>query len=155
MVEAAQPESRADTRARLKTKFVQIFETMDQHELKITEDGGNIEVRQSWDAENNVMIVFGEQKLIEGMVPDDFRTFYENWDTVGAEANDTLELVEKVGSDEGVDTMKCIASTPWPLSNRVMFSTRYLEFDVDGAHMMLFSGDGNQRFIDDESILSA
>ena len=82
-------------------------------------------------------------------MPDDFRRFMENWDTVGADANKTIESIVKVGTDGGVDTLKIVAKTPWPLSNRVMFSTRYMEFDVDGGHMMLFSADGNQRFIED------
>eukprot|EP00354_Favella_ehrenbergii_P001977 CAMPEP_0170468572 /NCGR_PEP_ID=MMETSP0123-20130129/11700_1 /TAXON_ID=182087 /ORGANISM="Favella ehrenbergii, Strain Fehren 1" /LENGTH=165 /DNA_ID=CAMNT_0010735171 /DNA_START=110 /DNA_END=607 /DNA_ORIENTATION=- len=128
---------------------------MDQHEVKIDEENGNIQVRQSWDEAANVMMAFGEQKLIPGLVPDDFRTFFETWDRVGAEANATIESLVKIGTDEGVDTIKVIAKTPWPLSNRVMFSTRYLELEVDGGHMMLFSADGNQRYIDDVNIFTA
>ena len=33
---------------------------MSEHELKITEEDGNIEVRQSWDDASNVMMAFGE-----------------------------------------------------------------------------------------------
>ena len=127
---------------------------MEQHEIKITEEGGNIEVRQSWDEVTNVMMAFGEQKLIPDLVPDDFLRFFENWDTVGAEANDTVESIEKVGTDEGVDTLKIVAKAPWPISNRVMFSTRYLELNQDGGHMMLFCGNGNQRYIDDQAIFT-
>lgn len=61
----------------------------------------------------------------------------------------------KVGSDEGVDTMKIVAKAPWPISNRIMFSTRYLELDVDGGHMMLFCADGNERYTNDEGIFTA
>ena len=53
MVQAAgnaTQESRAEIKARIKANFVQLVETMEQHELKINEDGGNLEVRQSWDA---------------------------------------------------------------------------------------------------------
>ena len=89
------------------------------------------------------MMCFGQQKVIAGIVPDDFRVFFENWDTVGASANATIESLVKIGSDDGVDIMKIVASTPWPLSNRIMFSTRYLELDIDGGHMMLFSAEGN------------
>ena len=73
MVQAAGPENRAQIRDRLKQSYVSIFDTMSEHELKITEDGGNVEVRQTWDAENNVMKCFGVQKVIPGMVPDDYR----------------------------------------------------------------------------------
>ena len=56
------------------------FESMDQHELKIEEENGNIEVRQTWDENTNVMMGFGQQKMIEGIVPDDFITFFNDWD---------------------------------------------------------------------------
>ena len=50
MVEAnPQQETREQIRTRCKTRFVQTFDTMDQHELKIEEENGNIEVRQTWD----------------------------------------------------------------------------------------------------------
>ena len=132
-----------------------IFDTMDQHEVKITEEDGNIEVRQSWDETTNVMMGFGQQKVIDGIVPDDFRVFFEEWDTKGADANDTVESIRKVASDNGVDTMKIIAKAPWPISNRVMFSTRYLEMDVDGGHMMIFCSAGNDAMADDLAILDA
>ena len=32
-----------------------------------------------------------------------------------------------------------------------MFSTRYMEFDVDGGHMMLFSSETNERYSNDEA----
>ena len=53
---------------------------MDQHEIKIEEENGNIEVRQTWDENTNVMMGFGQQKMIEGVVPDDFITFFQDWD---------------------------------------------------------------------------
>ena len=126
------------------------FATMEQYELKIDEEGGLMQVRQQWDEATNVMLNFGVHKRIEGLVPDDFRPFFERWcDGVGCESNDTLGSVDIVGNDEGVDTVKAVAKAPWPISDRIMFSTRYIEFDVDGGHMMLFSGDGNQRYIND------
>ena len=152
---AASTESRAEIRARIKSKFVEMFGTMDQHELKINEDNNNVQVRQSWDESVNTMLAFGEMKVIEGLTPDDFRTYFEQWDTLAVDSNKTIQSCEKIGTDDGVDTLKIIAKTPWPLSNRIMFSTRYLEFDVDGGHMMLFSGDANQRYIDDTNIFSA
>ena len=45
--------------------------------------------------------------------------------------------------------MKVVGKTPWPLSNRVMFSTRFIELDVDGGHMCLFSADGNGRYVEE------
>ena len=98
------------------------------------------------------MMAFGEQKIISDLLPDDFLPFFNNWDTVGASANATVESIDKIGTDEGVDTMKIIANAPWPISNRIMFSTRYLELNQDGGHMMLFCGKGNERYTDDTNI---
>ena len=155
MVEATvSNETREQIRARIKQRFVQTFNTMDQHEIKITEEDGNVEVRQSWDETTNVMMAFGEQKVVQGLMPDDFLRFFETWETVGAEANSSIDSIEKVGTDEGVDTMKVIANAPWPLSNRVMFSTRYLELNQDGGHMALFAAAGNERYINDPAIFT-
>ena len=101
------------------------------------------------------MQAFGECKNCVGLVPDDFKGFFENWDTVGASANATIESITKVGTDSGVDTLKIVAKAPWPLSNRIMFSTRYMELDLDGGHMMLFCSDTNERYMNDEAIFSA
>ena len=108
-----------------------------------------MEVRQSWDEATNVMMSFGKYARIEGLVPDDFRTFFENWDTLGADANDTIDYITKVQSDNGVDTMKVVAKAPWPISNRIMFSTRYMEFSDEIGHMMLFCSSGNEEIMAD------
>ena len=131
------------------------FDTMDQHEVKITEDDGNVEVRQTWDETTNVMMGFGQAKVIPDLVPDDFRVFFEQWDVHGAGANDTVESITKVSTDNGVDTLKIVAIAPWPISNRVMFSTRYLEMDMDGGHMILFCSDGNDALASNPEMMTA
>ena len=87
---ASSTESRAEIRARIKSKFVEMFGTMDQHELKINEDNNNVQVRQSWDESVNTMLAFGEMKVIEGLTPDDFRTYFEQWDTLAVDSNKTI-----------------------------------------------------------------
>merc|ERR1712060_455782 len=150
MVEAApaQQETRDQIRARIKAEYHGKFDTMDQYEIKIDEDGGNVQVRQHFDEATNVGQNFGEVKLVSDLVPDDFRAYFERWDTAGKESNADVESIHNCGSDQGVDTIKIVGKAPWPLSNRVMFSTRYMEFDVDGGHQMLFCGDGNQSYYD-------
>ena len=109
----------------------------------ITQEDGNIEIRQAWDAESNVMQVFGEAKVVSDLVPDDFKTLFENYETHAVEANATVKAAYKIGTDEGVDTIKSVVNAPWPVSERVMFCTRYLDLDQDGSHMILSSSDGN------------
>lgn len=130
------------------------FSSMGQFDLKIEEEGGNIQVRQEWDQEKNVMKSFGEQKVIPGIFPDDFRAFYDDWERHGAAANGSIDTITKVATDNGVDTLKIVIDTPWPLSNRVMFNTRYLEMDVDGGHIMLFCSAGNDAIVADAAIFT-
>ena len=56
MVQAANAttESREEIKDRIKAKFMQLIETMDQHEIKINEQDGNLVVRQTWDDELGV-----------------------------------------------------------------------------------------------------
>ena len=102
------------------------------------------------------MINYAECKVCEGIVPDDVKPFFLEYEQYGAAANDTLESITVIANEDGVKTMKFIAKLPWPLSNRVMFSSHYLELDQeDGSHMMLFSGDGNGGYANDENVMTA
>lgn len=120
--------------------------------MKIQKEDGKLEVRQSWDDATNQLMCLGTYTRIDDLVPNDFRGFFENWDTLGVAANDTVESIEKVGSDNGVDTMKVIAKAPWPISKRIMFPTRYLDFNEEEGHMMLFSSTGNEHIMADPAI---
>ena len=91
-------------------------------------------------------------KRIDGLTPDDFRPFIEQWDTVGIQSNETIKRGGKVATDDGVDTIICEAHAPWPIWNRVMLVTKYMDLDVDGSHMMLTSSDGNERYLADPNI---
>ena len=94
-------------------------------------------------------------KMIEGLSVDDFRPFMANWEAHGADANPSIASITKVGTDEGVDILKVHGKAPWPISDRIMFSARYLDLDrEDGSHMMLFCGHGNEKFTNDPAIFS-
>ena len=53
-------------------------------------------VRQSWDDETGVQLAFGEMKRIEGVTPEDFRPYIEQWETVGIESNRNIKRGGKV-----------------------------------------------------------
>ena len=116
MVEAQATETRDQIRARIKQSILATFESMDQYEVKVEEDDGNIEIRQSWDDAKNTMLNFGECKNCGDLIPSDFKAFMENWEAHGKDANQTLASLNKVGSDNGVDTFKLVVNVPWPLS---------------------------------------
>ena len=98
------------------------------------------------------MLCFAKMEFIEGLVPDDFKAYIENFDTAGIESNEQFKSGEKVAEDNGVDTIKVVVHAPWPVWDRIMFFTKYMELDVDGSHLMLTSTAGNQRYLDDPNI---
>ena len=153
---AAAAETREQIRARIKERFTNVFNTLDSYEVKIEEEDGNLQIRQTWDEENNTMINFGECKNAGDLVPEDFKQFMTEWEIHGLAANKTFVALEKVATDNGVDTMKIQAHAPWPLQNRVFFTTLYLELDQeDGSQLMTFCDDGNDSIRADENAFTA
>ena len=76
----------------------------------------------------------------EGIVPDDFRQYFERWEEHGPAVNASIKCAEKIDAKNGDDLLKIVIETPWPLWNRVMYCSRYLEMDLeDGGNLMLFS----------------
>ena len=46
---------------------------MEEHEVKLNEEDGNVQIRQTWDDATNTMVNFGVCNLIPGLVPDEFK----------------------------------------------------------------------------------
>ena len=48
--------------------------------MKITKslDNDNLQCRVQWD-ENGKIVCVAEQKVVEGLTPDDYKYFFENW----------------------------------------------------------------------------
>ena len=153
MVEAQGAETRDQIRQRIKAKFYQTLETMEEHPVVIEEEDGNIQVRQTWDDSTNTMVNFAVCKFREGLVPDDFKPYFADWDQHGASVNDTIDTASKVGSDNGVDIMKILIKAPWPIWQRLMFTTSYLELDQeDGSHLLLMCSDSNEQYTNNPEI---
>ena len=109
----------------------------------IEKEDGNVTVRQTWDG--NKMVSVSEAKVVEGLVPADFKDFWERWDEVAKEANDTLVSVQLCEKTEGLKVIRYEAHCPWPIWNRVLISTFYLNFDLeDGTQCCVFSDIGNE-----------
>ena len=53
---------------------------MDQFPIVLSEEDGNMEVRQTWAEGTNVMQNFGESKVVPDLVPDDFKILFEQFD---------------------------------------------------------------------------
>ena len=104
----------------------------------IEKEDGNIVIRQSWDGDK--MVSVAEAKLIEGLVPDDFKEFLTRWaePEVGMAANPILKKVETVDQVEGFDVCKVEIKIPWPLSNRVMINTHYPRLENENGEVIFF-----------------
>ena len=83
--------------------------------MKLNEEDGNVQIRQTWDEASNTMVNFGVCNLIPGLVPNDFREFYEDFATYGKDANKTIDKLEVVNSENGYETIKILLKTPWPI----------------------------------------
>ena len=85
-----------------------------------------------------------EAKVIDGLKPEDFKCFFENWAPASVEINDTVKRVDKCDEEEGHDVYKMEINFPWPLWNRLMILTLYKRLDQpDGSQICFFSCDGN------------
>ena len=84
---------------------------------------------------------------IDGVVPADFKEFFENWEKHGKEANPILnDVIYCETTPEGQKVNKIIVKTPWPIWNRCLISAFYTHFDQeDGSQVCLFSCIGNEE----------
>ena len=74
-----------------------------------------------------------EVKVVDGLKPEDFKVFFENWAKASEEINDTVKRVDLLENEEGFDVYKMEISFPWPLWNRLMIVTLYPKPDqADG-----------------------
>ena len=62
-------------------------------------ENGNIQIRQMRDGED--VITIAEYKRIDGLTPDDYKMFFDNWGPASAEINETCVRVDEVDQEEG------------------------------------------------------
>ena len=88
------------------------------------------------------MVSIGEALVIEGLVPDDFKEFFNRWSEpeVGKASNNVIKEVESIDRVEGFEVVKVTINTPWPIWNRVIISTFYPHHENDSGEVIhLFS----------------
>merc|ERR1712083_457776 len=136
--------SRAQIGQQLMETAVAMFEKAADLPVVIQKDKGNVTVRQTWDGDK--MVSVAEAKVVEGLIPADFKAFFERWHEVGCEANDILKESTLVDEVEGLKVCKIIVKTPWPIWNRCLINTFYPFFDrEDGSQIFFFSCNGNDE----------
>ena len=77
------------------------------------------------------MVSVAEAKVVEGLVPADFKDFWERQDELAMEANESLASMTLCEVTEGHKTCRVEASCPWPIWNRVLIQTYYMHFDLE------------------------
>ena len=82
----------------------------------------------------------------DGLVPADYKEFFENYDKYGKEADHVSDMSFCETTPEGQKVIKMIMNCPWPLWNRMLISTFYNHFEQDdGSLICLFSCVGNEE----------
>ena len=71
----------------------ELFAKAEDLPIVIEKEDGNVTVRQTWDGDK--MVSIGEAKVVEGVVPEDFKEFFSRWHEpdVGIKANPILVSV--------------------------------------------------------------
>merc|ERR1711920_145281 len=86
-----------------------------------------------------------EAKVIDGLTPDDFKVFFDNWGPASVEINETCKRVDKCDEEEGHDIYKMEVNFPWPLWNRLMILALYKRYDQPNGEIICFFADyGNE-----------
>ena len=99
-------------------------------------EGGNIQIRQMRDGED--IITIGEFKKIDGLVPADYKMFFDAWGPASVEINDTCLRVDEVDQEDGHKVVKMELKFPWPLWNRLMILTLYPRYDQENDEQIFF-----------------
>ena len=113
---------------KLLTKAKEHFAKINDIAVHTELENGNIQVRQSSD-ENGEIISMVEAKVIDGLAPEDFKVFFDNFAPASVEINETCKRVDKCDEEEGHDVYKMEVNFPWPLWNRLMIITLYKRYD--------------------------
>ena len=131
MVQAQEQETREIIRQRLKFRFIETSQEMENYAVTMEKEDGNIQIRNSWDYDSNNQVTFGECKLLRGYKPADFKSYIQNYETLASTTNNSIESSELITTDNGVDTIKLVMKVPWPCWSRVFYVTRYMELDME------------------------
>lgn len=115
--------------------------------FKVAVDEKHVKVYTKF--EESKMSVITEVPFVEGLIPDDFRFFIQNWAECAPKLNPLIESVQLLDPVNGYGTGKTVAVCPWPLSKRIMYTARYPLLDYKpGHHVFLMSERGAESRID-------
>ena len=91
------------------------------------------------------VLTIGEYKRIDGLTPDDYKMFFNDWGPASVEINDTCLRVDEVDQEGGYKVVKMECKFPWPMWNRMFILTLYPKFDQENEEQIFFfASHGNE-----------
>jgi len=139
-------DNKAVTFQDLERQVVSLFEKAGSLPLRLSKDGGNIEVRTDFDGPN--MVSLAEAKMI-GRPPSAFRGFLENFNDAFAKNGNMVKEICHLEHEKSREGIKAILQFPAPISDRIMIHWKYLELDRrPNEHMLILSEEGNGGLLD-------
>jgi len=130
----------------LEQKVVSLFEKAGSLPVRLSKDGGNIEVRTDFEGQN--MVSLAEAKVI-GRPPSAFRGFLENFNDAFAQNDPMVREIRHLEHDKSREGIKAFLQFPAPVSDRIMVHWKYLGLDRrPDEHMLILSEEGNGGLLD-------
>lgn len=122
MVDTTETQDLKQIELELQTLF---FKVVDERQTfpKVVEEP-NMTIYQTVQDDGKTNIVT-EVPLVEGVLPDEFKYFIENWAVAAKEINPMLDSITELEPVQGYKVSRSVANAPWPLSNRVVYAARY------------------------------
>ncbi len=106
-----------------------------------TGNNGTLIVKQLIEGNSATMMV---EMDIEGLVPNDFVAFIDNWAGFTRRFNPYVRSIDPmVGTGDKYQTYKTVSKAPWPMTDRYMFNTcyKFINFGED-EHLLITSEKG-------------
>jgi len=130
----------------LERKIVSLFENAESLPLRLSRDGGNIEVRTDFEGQN--MVSLAEAKVV-GKPPSAFRGFLENFNDLFAKNDPMVKEIRHLVHEKSREGIKAFLQFPAPVSNRIMVHWKYLGLNLrPDEHMIILSEQGNRDLLD-------
>lgn len=117
------------------------YNKRDTYKTVKTGNNGTLIVKQLIEGNSATMMV---EMDIEGLVPNDFINFIDNWAAFTKRFNPYVRSIDLMsGTGDKYQTYKTVSKAPWPMSDRYMFNAcyRFINFGQD-EHLLITSEKG-------------
>jgi len=129
----------------LEQKLEVLFDEARSLPVSLSRDGGNIEVRNTFDGSE--MVTLAEAKFVDNH-PNAFKGFLENFNDAFQEVDPMVQKVHSLEKDNKREGIKVFLQFQSPVANRVMVHWKYLKMNRNkDEHLMMLSERGNENLL--------